>query len=76
MLGRVGFNAWAKHAFNPLVLNDSITNNISETWNRVLLPARQRPILSMLEWIRRNLMTRIQFKREKMEKYTGVICPG
>ncbi|KAK8933474.1 hypothetical protein KSP39_PZI015762 [Platanthera zijinensis] len=76
MLGKVGFKSWAKHAFNPLVLNDSITNNISEIWNKVLLPARQKPILSMLEWIRRRLMTRIQHKREKMEKYRGVICPG
>ncbi|XP_075504249.1 uncharacterized protein LOC142541652 [Primulina tabacum] len=34
------------------------------------------PIISMFEWIRTKLMTRIQVKREGIEKYGGEICPN
>ncbi|KAI8530546.1 hypothetical protein RHMOL_Rhmol11G0068200 [Rhododendron molle] len=39
------------------------------------VPTRDIPIVSMLEWIRRKLMSRFQIKRMGMEKYTGTICP-
>uniref|UniRef100_A0A2N9H3T4 SWIM-type domain-containing protein n=1 Tax=Fagus sylvatica TaxID=28930 RepID=A0A2N9H3T4_FAGSY len=51
-------------------------NNISESFNVMSLPARDKPILSMLEWIRVRLMTRLHTKRIGMEKYGGSMCPN
>ena len=42
----------------------------------MILPARDKPILSMLEWIRVRLMTRLHTKRIGMEKYGGSVCPN
>jgi hypothetical protein len=42
----------------------------------MILPARDKPILSMLEWIRVRLMTRLHTKRIVMEKYDGSVCPN
>jgi hypothetical protein len=41
----------------------------------MILPARDKPIISMLERIRVRLMTKIHTKRVGIEKYVGVICP-
>uniref|UniRef100_A0A2N9HYT5 SWIM-type domain-containing protein n=1 Tax=Fagus sylvatica TaxID=28930 RepID=A0A2N9HYT5_FAGSY len=51
-------------------------NNISESFNAMILPTRDKPILSMLEWIRVRLMTRLHTKRIVMEKYGGLVCPN
>ena len=40
----------------------------------MILPARDKLILSMLEWIRVRLMTRLHTKRIEMEKYGGSVC--
>ncbi|XP_028057449.1 uncharacterized protein LOC114261379 [Camellia sinensis] len=47
-----------------------------ESFNNNILEARDKPIASMLEWIRKRVMHRIQIKKEGMEKYTGEICPN
>ncbi|KAG8380766.1 hypothetical protein BUALT_Bualt06G0050200 [Buddleja alternifolia] len=55
---------------------DLLVNNLSESFNNMILPARDKPIISMFEWIRRRLMSRIQKKREGMKNYASVICPN
>jgi hypothetical protein len=57
-----------------VALSDCLVNNISESFNAMILPARDKPILSMLEWIRVRLMTRLHTKRIGMEKYGGSVC--
>ncbi|KAL7243203.1 hypothetical protein ACSBR1_015588 [Camellia fascicularis] len=47
-----------------------------ESFNNNILEANDKPIISMLEWIRMRVMHRIQIKKEGMEKYTGEICPN
>ena len=42
----------------------------------MILLARDKPILSMLEWIRVRLMTRLHTKRIEMEKCDGLVCPN
>ncbi|XP_075645413.1 uncharacterized protein LOC142616440 [Castanea sativa] len=37
---------------------------------------RDKPILSMLEWIRVRLMGRLYIKRNDIEKYGGKLCPS
>ncbi|CAB4306440.1 unnamed protein product [Prunus armeniaca] len=43
--------------------------------NNYILGARDKPILTMLEMIRCNLMKRLEVKRIAMAKHEGVICP-
>ncbi|WOL05714.1 hypothetical protein Cni_G14443 [Canna indica] len=54
---------------------DVVSNNISETFNGYILKARSKPIINMLEDIRRMLMARMQSKRELMLKSNDTICP-
>ncbi|KAG8376562.1 hypothetical protein BUALT_Bualt09G0076300 [Buddleja alternifolia] len=67
---------WARCFFPSRTKCDVLVNNISESFNSYILEARELPIIDMFEWIRRKCMSRIQTKREGMEKYSGVICPN
>ncbi|KAG8387639.1 hypothetical protein BUALT_Bualt02G0042300 [Buddleja alternifolia] len=62
---------WARCFFPIRTKCDVIVNNISESFNSFKLEARELPIIQMFEWIRRRLMSRIQVKKEGMEKYSG-----
>ena len=64
---------WSRSHFNSKLKCDVLVNNINESWNSIILEAREMPILQMLEWIRRKVMSRIQRKKAGMEKYKGSI---
>uniref|UniRef100_A0A2N9FZE3 SWIM-type domain-containing protein n=1 Tax=Fagus sylvatica TaxID=28930 RepID=A0A2N9FZE3_FAGSY len=66
---------WARHAFPHYPKCDMLLNNLCETFNSKIVNARTKPIITMLETIRRYLMTRIQKNRDAMLKYQGPICP-
>lgn len=51
-------------------------NNPSESFNSMILEARDKPIIAMLEWIRVRLMTRMYNKRIGIEKFTSNISPN
>ncbi|KAL0295553.1 UNVERIFIED_CONTAM: hypothetical protein Sangu_3195400, partial [Sesamum angustifolium] len=75
-LRKINLEHWAR-AFFPLQSKcDILVNNICESFNNYILDARDKPIITMLEWIRTKLMTRLQQKREGMEKYAGNVCPN
>ena len=42
----------------------------------MILDARDKPIITMLEWIRVKLMTRMYSKRTEIEKFTSDTCPN
>ena len=42
----------------------------------MILPARDKLILAMLEWIRVKLMTKLYTKRRGIEKYAREVCPN
>jgi hypothetical protein len=75
-LSNIPAKQWYKAYFTKRVLFDCLVNNISESFNAMILPARDKPILSMLEWIRVRLMTRLHTKRIGMEKCGGSVCPN
>jgi hypothetical protein len=52
-----------------------LLNNICETFNSKIVVARTKPVMTILETIRRYLTTRIQKNRDAMLKYQGLICP-
>jgi hypothetical protein len=64
----------ARHKFNPLIKCDKLLNNISKCFNAYIIDARDKPILTCLEWIRRSLIVSIHENREKMG-YKGPVCP-
>ncbi|KAL7252419.1 hypothetical protein ACSBR1_007078 [Camellia fascicularis] len=50
-------------------------NDNIKSFNKYILPTRDKPIILMVEWIRRKLMNRMQVKKNGMEKHGGSICP-
>lgn len=66
---------WCKHAFTYYPKCDVLMNNISEAFNSTILVARDKPIITMCEWIRSYLMGRVAKQREKLSKFQGRIMP-
>ncbi|KAL2925431.1 ATP-dependent DNA helicase Q4 [Bienertia sinuspersici] len=53
-----------------------LLNNCCESFNHVLREAREKPIIQLMEWIRRWVMQRCCAKREALKNYDGVIMPS
>ncbi|KAL0379239.1 UNVERIFIED_CONTAM: hypothetical protein Sradi_3229400 [Sesamum radiatum] len=67
---------WSRSHFNTNVKCDMLLNNCCETFNMMILDAREKLILTMLEWIREFLMRRLQENRDMAAaKWRGRICP-
>ena len=58
--------AWCKHVFTTYSKCDVVMNNLCGSFNSVIMPARDKPIIAMLDWIRTYLMTRFNVMREKL----------
>ena len=67
---------WSKTHFSSRALCDCLANNLSESFNAMILEVRDKPILAMLEWIRVRLMTKQYKKMKGIAKYTGNVCPN
>lgn len=67
---------WARSHFSTNSKCDVLVNNFTESFNTYILQARDLPIISRFEWIRKKLMERIQVKKAGMERYTGQTCPN
>ncbi|XP_074297667.1 uncharacterized protein LOC141628419 [Silene latifolia] len=52
-----------------------LLNNLCETFNAVLKDARDKPILTLMEWIRRYVMKMTCEKREGLQKYEDRLMP-
>lgn len=48
---------------------------MNEYFNSYIMETKEKLIVSMIEWIRRTLMSRIQVKRMGAKKYVSFICP-
>nr|XP_023912991.1 uncharacterized protein LOC112024601 [Quercus suber] len=59
---------WTRSHFSSRALTDCMINNLSESFNSMIVKARDKPILSMLEWIRVRLISRLYIKK------TGIPC--
>ncbi|KAL0448180.1 UNVERIFIED_CONTAM: hypothetical protein Slati_1945900, partial [Sesamum latifolium] len=59
---------WSKSNFNCFPKCDLLLNNISETFNSNILEAREKLIMTMLEWIREWIMTRLSELRDRARK--------
>ena len=52
-----------------------LLNKCCEAFNNVLIEARGKPIISLMEWIRRYMMQRSAAKREGLSNFEGVLMP-
>ncbi|KAK4407961.1 hypothetical protein Sango_0377100 [Sesamum angolense] len=67
---------WSRSHFSEASSCDMLLNNVCETFNACILDAREKPILTMLEWIREYLMRRMQENRDKScTKWKDKLCP-
>ncbi|XP_038701798.1 uncharacterized protein LOC119998517 [Tripterygium wilfordii] len=66
---------WTRSHFNGHPKCDTLVNNMSETFNSVILSAREMPVVSMLEEIKNYLMIRWCQNREKIVRFEGNILP-
>ncbi|KAK9992705.1 hypothetical protein SO802_027690 [Lithocarpus litseifolius] len=62
---------WTRSHFSPRALTDCLVNNLSKSFNSMIVKVRDKPILSMLEWIKVRLMSRLYVKKIGTEKYDG-----
>ncbi|XP_021759135.1 uncharacterized protein LOC110724045 [Chenopodium quinoa] len=73
--GRIWFSKlgeqkrWTKHKFNPELKCDVNKSNFVESFNATLGIDRCRPVLTLLEGIRRNTMVRIATRRQVCETW-------
>ncbi len=65
---------WTRSSFREFSKCDILLNNLCECFNRFILDARDKPILTMLEVIRCKIMVRIARKRSAEAKWTGKLC--
>ncbi|KAG8364417.1 hypothetical protein BUALT_Bualt19G0126600 [Buddleja alternifolia] len=66
---------WSRAYFSTHPKCDIMLNNMSESFNSMVLATRSTPIVYMLESIRVTLMKRIYLMRDGMKKHKGDICP-
>ncbi|KAK1570588.1 hypothetical protein Q3G72_004156 [Acer saccharum] len=66
---------WCRHAFDPSIKCDHVTNNMTEAFNSMLKDFRARTYLNLLEFIRRMVMTRFQVRKEGCGKWKSEIPP-
>ncbi|KAE8697122.1 hypothetical protein F3Y22_tig00110633pilonHSYRG00145 [Hibiscus syriacus] len=65
----------SKSHFSPRSKSDMLLSNLSECFNKMILEARDKPILTLMEMIRTKIMENIAKKNEVANKYTGSLCP-
>jgi len=50
-------------------------NNLTGSFNSTILNARDKPIITMMEWIRCYIMSRFTNLRENLQKYSRNVMP-
>ncbi len=65
---------WSRAFFMEFPKCDILLNNMCECFNRFIIDARDKPILTMLEIVRCKIMVRIAKKREIQGRWTGRLC--
>ncbi|GAA0186549.1 hypothetical protein LIER_33837 [Lithospermum erythrorhizon] len=66
---------WCKAFFSLEVQTHMLCNNLSESFNSFILSARDKPIITILERIRRLCMKRIKNRRLAIGTKPGPFCP-
>ncbi|XP_058217368.1 uncharacterized protein LOC131328440 [Rhododendron vialii] len=67
-------STWARCMHGTRSKCNRMDNNTSEAFNRAIKDARDQPILTMTESIRRYLMTRLQTRNHLCQGWKGNVC--
>lgn len=67
-------SGWSRSAFSPRSKCDMLANNISESFNQYIKDARDKPIITMMEMIRRQLVNRYEEKRSWITTVNRKLC--
>nr|KAJ0194401.1 hypothetical protein LSAT_V11C800437320 [Lactuca sativa] len=70
-LSKIPAKHWARSHFSRRALTDSLTNNLCEVFNSKLDEARDKPIITCLEYIREYLTKRIVNVHKVLDKCNG-----
>ncbi|XP_057772531.1 uncharacterized protein LOC130992076 [Salvia miltiorrhiza] len=68
--------SFCKSLLSSYTKTDIIDNNICESFNSFILQARDKPILHMLEDIRKKLMSRMHDIANSLDKSEDELCPN
>ncbi|XP_071694905.1 uncharacterized protein [Rutidosis leptorrhynchoides] len=66
---------WARSHFTGRAVSDVLLNNMCEVLNRWLVDARDKPIITSLEYVREYLMKRIVNVLGNIKKHNGILTP-
>ncbi|KAL5827142.1 hypothetical protein ACOSQ4_018939 [Xanthoceras sorbifolium] len=75
-MSRIPIYHWSRHAFDPHVKSDHVTNNISECFNSWIDRFRGQPALTLLENLRRSFMKHFHKRLEEAKKLRTETPPG
>ncbi|CAI9273834.1 unnamed protein product [Lactuca saligna] len=67
-------HTWCREFFGSGLACESVENGIAECFNAVIVDARKKPLLAMLEEIRLYMMERFYNLREEAQKLEGDVC--
>ena len=66
---------WARHAYDPRIKIDHVTNNMTESFNQWVGDLRAKPALTMLDGIRIKIMGRLNKRFEKANTLDSLVTP-
>ncbi|CAI9267967.1 unnamed protein product [Lactuca saligna] len=69
-------NTWCRAFFSTRLACEAVENGMVECFNAVILDARKKPLLTILEEIRLYMMDMFYNLRELAEKWEGDVCPS
>ncbi|XP_074293278.1 uncharacterized protein LOC141620257 [Silene latifolia] len=67
---------WCRHAFSNKCKSAMMLNNCCESFNNALRKCRDKPVLSVMKWIRRYCMKRTYSKWEGVDKVKDNLMPA
>ncbi|KAF8408008.1 hypothetical protein HHK36_007148 [Tetracentron sinense] len=68
-------HSWSRHAFDPRVRSDHVTNNMTESFNQWVGDLRGKPILTLVDSLRVKLMGRIHCRYDKACAWESLVTP-
>ncbi|XP_057432753.1 uncharacterized protein LOC130725552 [Lotus japonicus] len=74
-LCQIPVKQWSRAHFSTNSLCDLQVNNMCEAFNMAILEHRDKPIISLVEGLKRYITSRIVKQRQLMMKYRGNIAP-
>ncbi|GJT98597.1 hypothetical protein Tco_1094115 [Tanacetum coccineum] len=74
-LNKIPTEHWARSYFSGRAKSDLLLNNICEVFNGKIVGGRDKPVITLLEYIREYYMKRIVNVQSVIEKCTGPLTP-